>query len=224
MLTDYIIHSKILKNVNHILFEHTCEWLLILLQLVEQIGQLHLGQGESSEMLFWKGRKTNAETKSCFRIFTFYTILTGFRHPKQTGFFMHPGPSTMSGSDRKTSPAFKSLEATVLPSFINVSFTMLFSFDWVRFVSVSQKGEEDFSRKAVVSTGQHVVLCCAMFHSFHFVSEEKLLSRILSIFTLFSNFACKQIDYVHFIKPGLDWWNGLYSFSTNKLWKKIDWF
>ena len=110
----------------------------------------------------------------------------------------------MSERERKTSPAFKSLEATVLPSFINVSFTILFTFDWVRFVSVSQKREEDVSRKAVVSTGQHVVLCCAMFHSFHLVSEEKLLSRILSIFTLFSNFACKQIDYVHFIKLGLD--------------------
>ena len=37
--------------ITNILLAHTCEWLLILLQLVEQIGQLHLGHGESSDML-----------------------------------------------------------------------------------------------------------------------------------------------------------------------------
>ena len=57
-----------------------------------------------------------------------FTILTGFRQPRHTGFFMHPGPSTIRGSERKTSPGIKSFDAVAIPSFINVSFTILVFF------------------------------------------------------------------------------------------------
>lgn len=67
------------------------------------------------------------------------------------------------------------------------------------------------------------VLGCAMFHSFRLVSDEKgSLKNIINIHSLFQ-FCMQKIDNFHFIKLGLDWWNKII-ISTNKLWKKIDWF
>ena len=67
-------------------------------------------------------KRENVEYQIFFPLFT---LLTGFRHPRQTGFFMHPGPSIISGSERKASPGDKFFDAIAAPSFINVSFTIL---------------------------------------------------------------------------------------------------
>lgn len=167
----------------NILLPHTCEWLLILLQLVEQIGQLHLGHGESSDMLLWKGRKGKCCVKSCFLILT---ILTGFRQPRQTGFFMHPGPSTIRGRERKTSPGIRSFDAVAIPSFINVSFTILVLFWlgqlWCKcvFIERMERSGKKCSRKTVivVSIGHCVDLCCAAvqcFTAFTYYQKRKLV-------------------------------------------------